>query len=106
MTNIKEFKWNTEYILTHALDEDIIQRAGIKKLDGSEVFVQHPKYKDYYCSQYGRAISIKGNRVKLLGAVIGGQPDRQYLYYTFSMHGYPTTIGAHRAVADIFMVTK
>lgn len=103
MTNIiKEFRWNTEYIIAHALDEDIIKRAGIKKLDESEIFVQHPKYKDYYCSQYGRIISIKGDRVKLLGANIGGQPDRQYLYYTFSMHGYPTTIGAHRAVADIF----
>lgn len=99
---LDKFNWNKEYIITHTLDEDIIKRAGIKKLDDSEVFVQHPKYKDYYCSQYGRAISIKGDRVKLLGANIGGQPDRQYLYYTFSMHGYPTTIGAHRAVADIF----
>ena len=102
MTNIKEFKWNTEYIIAHALDEATIRAAGIKLLGESEVFVQHPKYTDYYCSQYGRVISIKGDRVKLLGAVIGGQPDRQYLYYTFSMHGYPTTIGAHRAVADIF----
>ena len=101
MTNIKEFNWNKEYIIAHALDDDIIQIAGIKKLDGSEVFVQHPKYTDYYCSQYGRAISIKGDRVKLLGAIPGGQPDRQYLYYTFSMKGYPTTIGAHRVVAEI-----
>lgn len=102
MTNIKNFKWNTEYIIAHALDEDIIKRAGIKKLDDSEIFVQHPTCTDYYCSQYGRVISIKGDRVKLLGAIPGGQPDRQYLYYTFSMKGYPTTIGAHRAVADIF----
>lgn len=99
---LNKFNWNKEYIITHTLDEDIIKRAGIKKLDDSEIFVQHPTCTDYYCSQYGRAISIKGDRVKLLGAVIGGQPDRQYLYYTFSMHGYPTTIGAHRAVADIF----
>ena len=83
MTNIKEFKWNTEYIVAHRLDEDIIQIAGIKKLDESEIFVKHPKYTDYYCSQYGRAISIKGDRVKLLGAVIGGQPDRQYFITRF-----------------------
>ena len=38
MTNIKEFNWNKEYIIAHALDDDIIQIAGIKKLDGSEVY--------------------------------------------------------------------
>lgn len=98
---INEFKWNLEYVLSHKMSEQTLKAAGIKKISPEEIFVQHPVYKDYYVSQWGRAISKKHKKVKLLGANIGGQPDRQYLYYGFS-DGVTHTISANRAVADVF----
>lgn len=102
MTNLEKFNWNQEHIITHRLSESVIAAAGIGKLDESEIFVEHPEYKKYYVSQYGRVISLKRNGVKLLGAFIGGQPDRQYMYYGFTQDGETKTIGMHRAVADTF----
>ena len=102
MTNLEKFDWNQEHIITHRLSESVIAAAGIGKLDDSEIFVEHPEYKKYYVSQYGRVISLKRNGVKLLGAFIGGQPDRQYMYYGFTQDGETKTIGMHRAVADTF----
>lgn len=98
----KKFKWNKEHILQHTLDEKVLEDAGIEKLDDAEVFIEHPISKKYYVSQYGRIITLKRAEVKLLGLLIGGQSDRQYLYCTFSDKGEPRTIGAHRAVAEVF----
>lgn len=95
------FKWNYEYIIQHKLDESILENAGIE-LRPSEIFVEHPEHEGYYISQFGRAVSLKRKQAKLLGAFIGGQPDRQYLYYGFSSGVETKTIGVHRAVADIF----
>ena len=102
MINLEKFDWNQEHIITHRLSESVIAAAGIGKLDDSEIFVEHPEYKKYYVSQYGRVISLKRNGVKLLGAFIGGQPDRQYMYYGFTQDGETKTIGMHRAVAYTF----
>lgn len=99
MTNLfNQFKWNKEYIVSHKLDESYLEDADTVKMDEKEVFVAHPAYKDYYVSQYGRAISLKRDQPKLLGANIGGQSDRQYLYYKFDGN----TISVNRAVADVF----
>ena len=94
--NRLKFTWNYEYIIQHRLDESVIENAGIE-LRPSEIFVEHPEHEGYYISQFGRAISLKRHKITLLGAFIGGQPDRQYLYYDFGK-----TIGVHRAVADVF----
>lgn len=100
--NKLNFTWNYEYIIQHKLDDSVLENAGIEKLEPSEIFVEHPEYEGYYISQFGRAVSLKRKQVKLLGAFIGGQPDRQYLYYGFSAGSEAKTIGVHRAVADIF----
>lgn len=101
---IDAFKWNTDYIIKNKLDDDFLKQNKIEKSFPTEIFVCHPIYKDYYVSQIGRVISIKRQRVKLLTPAIGGQPDRQYLYYTFvSGSGEKRTIGAHRATAEIFV---
>lgn len=102
MTNVKKIKWNFEYIIQNQLADSVLKEAGIKKLDPAEVFVKHPYYDDYYISQYKRVISMKRKEAYMLGAYIGGQPDRQYLYYTFTKNGAGHTIGMHRAVADVF----
>ena len=91
------FTWNYDYIIQNKLDDSVLEEAGIEKLEPSEVFVEHPEHEGYYISQFGRAISLKRHKITLLGAFIGGQPDRQYLYYDFGK-----TIGVHRAVADVF----
>jgi hypothetical protein len=96
-----KLKWNQEHIIQHRLAEDVLAEAQIEKLDPTEIFVEHPKHEGYYVSQYGRVVSLKRKKVTLLGAFIGGQSDRQYLYYGFS-DGGTKTIGAHRAVADVF----
>lgn len=100
MTNV--LKWNLEYIAIHRLADSVLASAGIEKLDDTEIFVEHPEYESYYISQYGRAISLKRNTVKLLGAFMGGQPDRRYWYYGFAANGNSHTISMNRAVADVF----
>lgn len=100
--NKLNFTWNYDYIIQNRLDESVIKNAEIKKLEPAEIFVEHPEYKGYYISQFGRCISTKRKKVALLGAFIGGQPDRQYLYYGFSEGSEVKTIGVHRAVADVF----
>lgn len=100
MTNL--LKWNMEYITTHRLADIVLAAAGIEKKDKSEIFVEHPEYKDYYVSQYGRAISLKRNTVKLLKAFMGGQSNRRYWYYGFEAKDKPHTISMNRAVADVF----
>lgn len=114
MTNtnlLDKFKWNREYILTHKLDDEVVQEAIKNKLDDAaeiksavnESFIEHPEYADYYVSQYGCAISLKGKKPRLLGAVPAGQPDRRYLYYKFmDDKGNAHSISANKAVADVF----
>lgn len=95
-------KWNRERIVQNKLDERILETAGIEKLEPAEIFVEHPEHEGYYISQFGRAISLKRKQAKLLGAFIGGQSDRQYLYYGFSTGSEMKTMSANRAVADVF----
>lgn len=102
MTNITtKFKWNQEHIIQYRLADEVLTEAEIEKLEPSEIFIEHPTYKGYYVSQYGRVVSLKRKKTVLLGAFVGGQPDRQYLYYKFS-DKETKTIGMHRAVADVF----
>lgn len=101
-TNLK-FNWNYERIIQHKLADEVLEEAGIEKLEPSEIFVEHPEHEGYYISQFGRAVSLKRKKVALLGAFIGGQSDRQYLYYGFfDKDGTKKTISANRAVADVF----
>lgn len=103
MTNITtRFKWNQEHIIQHRLADEVLTEAEIEKLEPSEIFVEHPAHEGYYVSQYGRVVSLKRKKAVLLGAFIGGQSDRQYLYYGFINDGDKQTIGMHRAVADVF----
>lgn len=97
-----KFTWNYNYIAINTLSDEILEKSGIEKINPEEIFVKHPVYWRYYVSQYGRAISMKWGKVSLLKAHIGGQPDRQYLYYGFYRGGENHTIGMHRAVADVF----
>ena len=96
------FKWNYEYIVINTLMDEILEKSRIEKINPEEIFVRHPVYWSYFVSQYGRVISMKYGKASLLKAYIGGQPDRQYLYYCFCLAGEKHTIGMHRAVADVF----
>ena len=102
LQKIKElFNYNEEYIYKNQLDTEDIVADEIEVLRADEVFVKHPEWNDYYISQYGRAVSYKGDSYRLLSMNLGGGG---YYYYKFSElpHNEPTTIGVHRAVADIF----
>lgn len=98
----EKFTWNYEYIIQNQLAEEILESAEIEKLEHTEIFVEHPEHEGYYISQFGRVVSLKRKKAVLLGAFIGGQSDRQYLYYGFSLGADTKTIGSHRAVADVF----
>ena len=104
MKNLEKlFDWNLEYILNHRLLEKIITDAGIE-LELNEIYVQFPEWTDYYVSQYGNAISMKSGKPKLLQKT-PGSINKDYIYYKFSDvkgHKEPRTIGAHRAVAEVF----
>lgn len=54
--NKLNFTWNYDYIIQNRLDESVIKNAEIKKLEPAEIFVEHPEYKGYYISQFGRCI--------------------------------------------------
>lgn len=95
---MKEFRFNTEYIAANTLEQALIDAAGIELLDSSEIFVRDPYHPDYYGSQYGRLISTKWGKIKLINPSIGGQADRQYLYYSPDKK----TTSVHRVIADIF----
>ena len=97
----EKFIWNYERIIQHKLADEVLEEAGIEKLEPSEIFVEHPEAEGYYVSQFGRVVSLKRKKAVLLGAFIGGQSKRQYLYYGFS-DKETKTIGMHRAVADVF----
>jgi hypothetical protein len=98
MKDKNKFKFNREYIANNRLPQDIIQKAGIDLTADDEIFIRHPYGTDYYVSQYGRGISVKGNKVKLLSLTPGGGG---YYYFKFSDDGL-YSISVHRAVADVF----
>lgn len=94
------FNYNVEYIYKNQLDSDDITANDIELIT-DEVFVKHPEWNDYYGSQYGRAISVKNNKFRLLELVPGGGG---YYYYKFCELPTidKTSISAQRMVADIF----
>lgn len=98
----EKLHWNIEWIIAHTLDENLLEKADISRLHNDEIFVQHPNYVDYYVSQYGRVISTKFNKIKLLKPYIIGPKNYQYLGYRFSKNGNLESISVHRAVADVF----
>lgn len=100
--NRSNLKWNREWLITHTLDRELIDDAEIELLESNEIFIEVPGYPHYYVSQFGRAISLKRNTPYLLGATLGGQSDRRYLYYCFSNDGNKNTISVHHAVAITF----
>ena len=53
------FKWNYNYIATHKLADETLEKYRIEKINPEETFVRHPVYWSYYVSQYGRVISMK-----------------------------------------------
>lgn len=64
-----------------------------------EMFVQYPRAKDYYISNYGRVISTKKNKISLLKP----QEDRNnYWYIQMWNKGKMKKMWLQRAVTDIF----
>ena len=59
MINFNENIYNVDYINKHKLSDRKIKEAGIELLGYDEVFVQYPRWNDYYGSNYGRLISIE-----------------------------------------------
>lgn len=98
----KRFDWNRDYIMDNLMDSKILQTNGIELARDDEIYVKHPDWRDYYVSQYGNALSLKKDKCKKLALIPGGGG---YYYFKFSdlNNGVkPTSIGAHRATADVF----
>lgn len=101
----KEKVYNIDYIEKHRLSN---KRAGIELLGSDEIFVQYPRWNDYYGSNYGRLISTKHGKVELLKLVVcGGDGLDLYTGYKLAKKTYNEqrilTISSHRLVADIFL---
>ena len=94
--------WNIEWIISHKLDEKLLEKADISKLHNDEIFVEHPEYPEYFVSQYGRIVSLKWGKVTLIKRNTVGPKDCQYLGCTLSENGIKVSITVHRAVADVF----
>ena len=101
------FPWTWEYITKNLLSEKFLKDADIELMHPDEIFVQHQWCGDYYGSNYGRAISLKNDKVDLLPALPMGKPDENgemYLGYKFSKPGAnPLSISCHRLIADCFL---
>lgn len=95
---------NQDYINRHKLSNKKIAAAGIDLIKPDEVFAQYHGWTDYFGSNYGRLISVKGDRIKLIAPNNVGDG---YIGYTLAKVTYGTqrkvSITAHRLVADIFL---
>lgn len=100
---------NTEYIKKHKLSQKKISDAGIELVKWDEVFVQYPKWSDYYGSNYGRLISMKTGKPEIRTPYINGThvSGKPYLGYKLTkvVRGKQKelSISMHRLVADIFL---
>lgn len=98
----EKLHWNIEWIISHTLEESRLEKAGISKLHNDEIFVRYPDYPDYWVSQYGRIISTKFGKARLLKVYLVGEKSNRYLGFTFSDGYNKASIGVHRAVAEVF----
>lgn len=97
-----KFNYNNQYINNNKLNREKIKRAKIELVAEDEIFVKHPDWNDYFISQYGRGISVKNDKLRLLSLTPGGGG---YFYFKFSEWGNDIaeqSISVQRAVADIF----
>lgn len=99
MTN---FIWNCDYIAEHTLYNKIITDAGIKLIAEDEIFVEHQNYERYYVSQYGRVISMKNKKLRLLKHTQQGKRQNPYPAISFSRNGWRKGYNVGRVVADIY----
>ena len=100
------FHYNQQYLIDNQIPEDVLrwalQRANEYLVADDEIFVQYPDYPDYFCSNYGRCISLKakGREPKFL------QPltlTDKYTGYTFCRpKDKQLSINMSRMVADVF----
>ena len=106
----QEYPQKAERIISKSLSQKKIEAAGIK-LKKHEIFVQYPGYPDYFGSNYGRVISLKGGTPSLLTQTID---NKGYVVYTFTRpalrrygkkigESKPFPITGHRLVADLFL---
>lgn len=108
MIKLNENIYNVDYINKHTLSQKKIREAGIELKGLDEIFVQYPKWNDYYGSNYGRLISTKYGDVKLCKAYPCGEDgEDKYLGYKMTKVTYgqsrKLSITCHRLVADIFL---
>jgi len=102
------FDFNVDYIRKHRLSKAKLKRAGIKLIASDEIFVQYPRWTTYYGSNYGRMVSLKYGKVKLLKASpCGAEGEERYTGYMMCKvvrgEQITRTITCHRLVADIFL---
>lgn len=109
MINFNENIYNVDYINKHKLSDRKIKEAGIELLGYDEVFVQYPRWNDYYGSNYGRLISIKYGKIELRQPYPCSEDNGtdQYLGYKLTKvtngKQRQMSISCHRLVADIFL---
>lgn len=105
--NFNENIYNVDYIEKHRLSSKKLKEANIELLGLDEVFVQYPRWNDYYGSNYGRLISVKNGKVELLKPVPTDKEQDGYTGYKLAKvtNGKQRTlpISCHRLVADIFL---
>lgn len=78
-----------------------VSETGLKiKLEHNEKFIQVIGYPDYWISNYGRLISCKRGKYKLIKKQINGAG---YPQYTLCMNGHCEQITAHRLVGEAFV---
>lgn len=101
--------YNVDYVRRHKLSNKKIKEAEIELLGTDEVFVQYPRWSDYYGSNYGRLISTKYGKVELRKPQPCGVNDGtgQYLGYLLTKvtngKQRKLSITCQRLVADIFL---
>lgn len=108
---IENYKFNTEYILNNKLSEKLLRDAKIYTYS-DEIFVKVKCYKDYYISSFGRLISRKNGKLRLLAAIPSkacgyisyklSKPRRTYNGKIVKGSSIIESITAQRLVAETF----
>lgn len=108
MKKIKSYL-NLDYINKHKLSEKKLKDNGIELQKPDEIFVQYPRWNDYYGSNYGRLLSLKGEEIRICTPYPTGAKTEKGQYNSYKLckvvRGNIKTleITAHRLIADIFL---
>ena len=82
--------------------------VGVKPLDDTEIFIEHPKYRGYFISTYGRCYSSKSKKV-LIPQMVGSWNRKNQMRPSYKLYddkGQTHNIRVSKLVADLYIANN